>query len=74
MTNKQDQVVDQIKQLLTEHFDAWVLVTELKDIDDEGHTSTRGMFYGSITQTLGLLEHEKICLTKQILNNDKEDE
>lgn len=70
MTEKQEEVLKQVHTLLTEHFDCWVVVAENHDIDDEGHTSTRAMWYGGITQILGLLMHEMIRIGKKVVEPD----
>jgi hypothetical protein len=54
MTEKQQQILDQVQELLIEHFDAHVVVTDISDVDDSNNHSTQGGYSGGIPIAMGL--------------------
>lgn len=54
LTDAQNEVLDQIHELLTEHFDNHVVVVELANVTDEGHHLTLGQYNGGPAIAMGL--------------------
>ena len=75
-TDKQKEVMNQVQELLTEHFDAHVMIVTVYDINDEREHVTGGGFGGGTVAALGLIQHYdtkmKATLAKDLLEEDDE--
>lgn len=73
MTDKQRQVLDQVHELLTEHFDSHVYVVNIEDESDEGDNRTCGGYSGGSAMAIGLCEHQITILKHQITHPQNAD-
>lgn len=62
MTDKQREIMDQVHEMLSEHFDAHVFVVDAADVDDSGNHRYGAAFNGGIGTAMGLHQYgiEKI--------------
>lgn len=65
-TEVQNEVIDKVEKLLSEHFDAFVLAVTAFDINDKREHCTGGCHVGGIVAALGLLHHYDAKLKGQI--------
>lgn len=70
MTDAQIEIFKKVEELLIEHWDCCALIVESRDINDAGDTETNAFYHGSVSQTLGLMEHERIRLQRKIMEKD----
>lgn len=74
MTEKQQQVLDQVHQLLQEHFDACVYVVDMADVEDTSDHQTVGGFTGGMAMAMGLCYYQIEYLKKRIRQPMPDDE
>lgn len=73
MSPRQVQVLEQVDQLMSEHFDAYQMSAQILDIDGatpgDGYTH---QYHGPLSCVMGLLDMHKITLTKLYASDESE--
>ena len=73
MTAQQVKILEQIDEMMSEHFDAYQLSAQINDIDGarpgDGYIH---QFNGPMSSVMGLLDMHKSCLIKAYVSDDGE--
>lgn len=74
LSDKQQEVLDQVNNLLSEHFDAHVIVFSAYDVDDEGHEIQDYLFAGGRAAAIGMCDMTSAAIMEKHLELIREDE
>lgn len=74
MTPKQKEVLDQVHELMMEHFDASAYIVQVEDIGDDCQTETAGGWTGGMARAIGLCEIQKGRLLRKQLDTYCQDD
>lgn len=74
MTEKQKEVMNQVDNLLREHFDGHALCVHMNDVDDTGASETLTSFNGTVMMGIGLAEYMAHKLKKRAWSEEDERE
>ena len=58
LTNKQQEILDQIHIMLSEHFDAHVIIVDCANVNDTGDHLTAGQYNGGPATAMGLCQYQ----------------
>jgi len=72
MTAQQVKILEQVDELMSEHFDAYQLSAQILDVDS--HRPGDGFvhqFNGPMSSIMGLLDMHKLVVTKAYVSDDE---
>ena len=72
MTAQQVKILEQVDEMMSEHFDAYQLSAQILDVDsDRPGDGYVHQFNGPMSSVMGLLDMHKIVVTRAYVSDDE---